>query len=757
MTKKALTYSPQAFLVWKQAYDTADKLKESKLESARYSKVLKIKGAYQPEAVVSKLFGKTKSSAVSRYFLNLENQKISALVPELKLFRVEGENNSPKPFYFPITADYKFDSNGKVNFKDQSFSAGASAIRSFSYSLTGKNPYEVSKKFLNASLEIYVDNISNLFEAPTGYAELADLFTIRAGGNATSTGNRSVSAQALGSMQSCRITALVGYSVPRTGQFTQEEIKTIEGSNQMVNLFYSGHDLNIQQDGSATVSIKYTGFLQAITSQSFYDLFSTSKTKALVAKKISKTKEISGNINTLLSNRSKHLRSPLEQTRTTVDPFNPEAERETSAAAPEDTQVEPEDVIRAFKSILRNLSENGKIHHTNFNENYFKKKFAATLSDEPKTEPLAVTENSNAITNIFGVFGENRIYYFTFADFLQAYFKRIADTLTQAIKEVQSSIDPLGGDDRTETVKKIYQYLEDLKLFNVLTANVLVTRKEEQASTFTMNIGDIPISVDTLYTLVYDEITKKRLPFYGMTDFLEVFCPKLLSKSMDEFPHAPIIRDLSIKIASFTSRQIKKAVSGEIDIEDVPAPNVASAKSSIKDAAEFIMFYQQPSQYAKSAGRGKQKEDVENGKLHLRVNKDRGLLKNITFSKISMPAREAYLVVSSGNLYDELRIPHNATANMFGNNMFLPGSYVYVDPNTIGFGSPKDLNSAARRLGFGGYYTVENVTTEYSGGKLSTTLKLQFNAFPDVESQPETEVSQQKSINEVSAITRRSS
>lgn len=751
MTKKTITYSPQAFLVWKQAYDTADNLAKSSLESARYSKVAKIKGAYQPEAVVSKLFGKTKSSAVSRYFLNLENQKISALVPELKLFRVEGENNSPKPFYFPVTTDYKFDSNGKVNFKDQSFSAGASAIRSFSYSLTGKNPYEVSKKFLNANLEIYVDNISNLFEAPTGYAELADLFTIRAGGNATNTGNRSVSAQALGSMQSCRITALVGYSVPRTGQFTQEEIKTIEGSNQMVNLFYSGHDLNIQQDGSATVSIKYTGFLQAITSQSFYDLFSTSKTKALVAKKISKTKEISGNINTLLSDRSKHLRLTPEEIEAAA---KAEAEEEETEATIEDTQVEPADVIRAFKSILRNLSENGKIHHTNFDENYFKKTFAQGSS---APGPLVVADYSNAITNIFGVFGENRIYYFTFADFLQAYFKRIADTLTQAIKEVQSSVNPLGGDDRTETVKKIYQYLEDLKLFNVLTANALITRKEEKASSFTMNIGDIPISVDTLYTLVFDEITNKRLSFYGMTEFLEGFCPKLLNKSMDEFPHAPIIRDLSIKIASFTSRQLKNVIKGEIDIGDVPEPHVASAKSSIKDAAEYIMFYQQPSQYAKSTGRGSVREDTENGKLHLRVNKDRGLLKNITFSKISMPAREAYLVVSSGNLYDELRIPHNATATMVGNNMFLPGSYVYVDPNTIGFGSPKDLNSAARRLGFGGYYTVENVTTEYSGGKLSTTLRLLFNAFPDVESQPETEASQQKSINEVSAITRRNS
>jgi len=86
---------------------------------------------------------------------------------------------------------------------------------------------------------------------------------------------------------------------------------------------------------------------------------------------------------------------------------------------------------------------------------------------------------------------------------------------------------------------------------------------------------------------------------------------------------------------------------------------------------------------------------------------------------------------------------------MFGNFMFLPGSQVYVDPNTLGFGSVRDKNSAARRLGFGGYYTVESVSTSFAGGKLETSLSLLFNAFPETNSQLSLSSNSLKSINKV--------
>ena len=123
--------------------------------------IAKIKGSYNPETVVSKIVAKDDAPAVDKDFLNIENHKLSALVPEIRLFRVEGSRYTP--FYFPVVSDYNF--NGSDLDLSKTFTSNAAVIENFSVTLTGKNPYEASRKFLEASLTIKVDNISVLFEA----------------------------------------------------------------------------------------------------------------------------------------------------------------------------------------------------------------------------------------------------------------------------------------------------------------------------------------------------------------------------------------------------------------------------------------------------------------------------------------------------------------------------------------------------------------------------------------------------------------
>ena len=56
--KKKSIFFPQAFLVYQYAYGSSkQKLKESSLgeNGNEYNKVVKVKGSYQPEVVVSKL------------------------------------------------------------------------------------------------------------------------------------------------------------------------------------------------------------------------------------------------------------------------------------------------------------------------------------------------------------------------------------------------------------------------------------------------------------------------------------------------------------------------------------------------------------------------------------------------------------------------------------------------------------------------------------------------------------------------------
>ena len=67
----------------------------------------------------------------------------------------------------------------------------------------------------------------------------------------------------------------------------------------------------------------------------------------------------------------------------------------------------------------------------------------------------------------------------------------------------------------------------------------------------------------------------------------------------------------------------------------------------------------------------------------------------------------------------------------------------------MGFGDPRGDSSAARMLGFGGYYVVGNVTTTFASGELNTDLQLYFNSFPETESQAKIAVDKVKSIKKL--------
>ena len=101
----------------------------------------------------------------------------------------------------------------------------------------------------------------------------------------------------------------------------------------------------------------------------------------------------------------------------------------------------------------------------------------------------------------------------------------------------------------------------------------------------------------------------------------------------------------------------------------------------------------------------------------------------------------------SVSLYDELKMPYNANITLVGNNLFLPGSLIYINPASLGMGDPRNKRSAAARIGLGGYYRVITVTTTYSEGKLVTQLTTQHSSWADADPRMSTaEVLQQTGV-----------
>lgn len=724
-----INYFPQAFLVWQHAYNNG--ASESGIKksdpSSKHVTIKQVKGKYVPKTAVSKMFGRIHGQAYDKNILNLENHKISALVPEIRLFRAK--NNKYVPFYFPVAADYGLNGGSLLNTSSRSFSAGAAVIESFTITNTKKNAYSFRVKSITANLRIKVDNIAVLLDDPPSeqFAPLMELFTFTEKSPSQGQG-----ALASGEHPRCAVT--LGYSVPPGDLYTPQERRALERAKIMAILSYTTHDFSIEPDGSATVSIQYVGFLQEVKNEEVYDALVPVRSKVVKEKaKSKKTKQVKA----LLYGTENEEKSPEEQKK--------EEEQRKFAR-----MIQPQEEA---SRIIGQLYSNNKIHSIDFNSSYFEKKSQETAPDpgQESTKKKAPPP-INDIDSLEKDFKANKIYYFAFADLLDAWMDKI-------IKDIDESIRVIKAANPKADVKKKMKEKEDIKRsVTILMTGFAVSKnvakpkksaEKKSPSLIEGNIADIPISLDTFYTVFYDHTVNLGKVSMDLQYFLEKFCSQLLNKAMDEFTgsQADIIAPVSFDFITFPGQKIKKK-KGPLKMEDFPDPSRFLA--NYKKNTNYYIFQQGGTDQDQPAGSGNKQHDLKSGIYHLHPNKDRGMVKAISFSMKGPAGMRDWNITRDGHASAELRLPHNATVEMYANSLFLPGSYLYIDPDTLGFGSPKGLNSAARRLGLGGYYVVGDITTTYSGdGTMNTVLNLTFDGFPTNASQPTMSESRKRSIEDL--------
>jgi hypothetical protein len=776
---------PQNFMTYKVAYEPEGHdgtegnlpLPEAEMLENPNLNCFKLKGLYNSKSVISKLFGSIDGYTVNKKFLNLENHKISALVPEVVLYKVyeeEGNVRELRPFYFPVAADYLF-SNNKINLS-KPFSGNNASIDSFNVTFTSQEVYEATRKFVEASLSISVDHMATLFEKEdsTDYAPLADLFTISAGSRLSSgripkskSKGKTLGPNALDNGFSCRVAATMGYNVPRNGMFDSSEIQTIESSKAFINLYYAGHSINFDQNGSVKVDIKYTGYLSAVKSESMYNLITSSHGKLANAKvKSGGISKSGGDINKLLGEKAEVKKQEKSGTS--------EEEEESYTIA---------NIQEQFGKVLEVLHEKEKIYGVPFSSDFF------AASGHLKADALAAVEEGVLVstTNLEAanaaarpankhpedIFRSDMVNYVLFGDFVAAYLHIITKTLKETEQEIKKrrdagekkdgsidlSLRPSFANAMLKDVRTLINKLKNAKiLFSDFETETIEIGSSEPKSV-SINIADVPVTLDTIYTYVYRNLALTKKFFFNINEFLTKMCLQILNTALVEKPSCEMLKDVSFVVNKVNSRKMKSKIDkGKLKIKDFPAPVGNFSKNSGKDMVEYVIFHQAP-QVGNAPGSGNLVEDAGNGIFHLNLGQTHGLLKTVSFDKISDPGRETYLVVKNGRAFDELRLPHNATAEMVGNFMFLPMSFVYINPDTVGFGDPRLENSSSRRLGLGGYYVVGNVSTTYSAGELKTTLQLHFNGFPDADNKTtfgtgsENEEKQKESISKLKGIS----
>ena len=759
--KKKNNLHPQAWLMWKMGArrKTHGLLNKSTAENKKfkYDYVRRITGTYEPETVLNRVHAAPRSpgqkTELSNSFFNLETHKLSMLVPEIRFFKVE--ETDLVPFYFPIVSDYSPLENSAANISG--YAGGNSTIKSFNVTLKGTDPF-TARKFLEAKLVISVDSLANIFLKTPGYARLADLFTISvpAGKLHTNTGTSIKAGQVVRPVE---IAATMGYSIrDPEGVFSEGEIREIEKNSMALRMNVSNHTINVAKDGTAQITIDYVARISTFEEQrasfsvtnSVSDIVKESKIKALeedvASEDITHSRE---------SREKKELLEREAKERKKISDKMLEL-RKVSEELEKRGRIFSE---TTYPAALKKFQKGPKPGNQDDAEPAEAAASGAVAPKAPKGTPEKASDEKKAkeiaAAELQKIDSPNRTFhYILFGDLIEQFCKSRFTAMTAAKK----AVDKLDIVDSEKTKRKgvIQDNINKLGGLKILLPNIKLVYPKGRPHT--INLADVPISVDIYQKYVFNEIVNIKGEVYSITDFLtncvNVILPQAFGGYSKKAPH--ILKNSKQVFASstFSGAEVRPALgSAGVDVDQIQGPNHSSFLSGDKED-EYFIIYPEPDPEVPSSKTGNEQRDFEDNIYHFHLGKDRGIIKNISFQRLTVPFRQESLMTNQVGLYDELRMPYNAKIDMFGNTLFFPGSQVYIDPFSIGFGDPRDHSSFAADLGIGGYYVVIDVTISYSSaGTLGTNLNCSFAHWPEqgkLGSNPGS-ISEAGSVDEVSA------
>ena len=701
--------------------------------------IAKISGVYQPSTVVNKIHGTGETYKLHRNFLNIENHKLSLLVPELRLYAIV--KGKYRPFYFPVTTDYKFNSDGTFD-ASQPYSSNAAVIESFNVSYTAVDHFQAAVGPLRADLTIVVDSLSVVFDAPDGYSQLADLFMIRTPSAAKISGAPTrTSGGALHNGQSIGIAASLRYVGPNTSDvISQAEMSAIDDTKQVMELYYEKHNITVNANGSATITVQYNGNIAAAKDNSIWDVAKPLEEKSQMVANRAKTQS-SGNAVVEISktkaqnSASKNASNAKLETYSYLNDFIPS-------------------IAEMFQLLF--YAKPTKVHNVIYSPNAIQEFFSfsqaqSKLNARSRTNSPVKTQARAKKFKYFAdpdqrspndIWAHRYVNYINFGDLIDAWISYATEkTLTKLNKAINAANanGELTKQDKDAQIKHLQESKERISSLNILfsnievrpTSNVMVP--DANKVSYFMNIADIPVSLDVFSRLMHERYVKPNKKRVAFSEFIEKDALQILTMCL-ELSGAQIIENVKIQTTSLMGKDLKNKISaGTVDVGKI------KLKPDLKKTSEnstYMLFYQSNTAHVTSAGSGNATQDFQNEIIHLRPSQDRGLIKSISFSQQEISGRAETNMAAKGAAFEELRIPQNASVQLYGNNIFVPGMIVYIDPRSLGLGDPRLADSAGIKIGIGGYYEVVKVSSSYSAGVWTTSIDLHFNNYPEGDVQP---------------------
>ena len=678
----------------------------------------------EQEAMLSSLV----SSEKEQDLFELAPHKVTTLMPKIRLYKVFGSGESGKEveFIFNRHATTDRDAAGaspQTKFMETNFDKGTGVgLKEFSFEFNGTNPAE-ARNDIKASLTLYFQSFSDFIRYRKSYDDelyrYVDLVIQPTPDKDNKANGIHIKSDRQYEPQFYRIRAEVGYYLPSEKDgFTKDEIEAIRVSNKSFFLNMVDHDISFGKDGTVQISISYRAYLESLLKHPRLD--------ALASPGLIKKREENG---AELAKQMQKKECSLTQLK----------ELQISLAAQEELIVK-----QSLSSIIKRLRKRKVIYNVKINEGskdffhkngYFRKCGLETTNVTEATGDSAdirlvlnteLPENSEDF-NFLDT--ENRnIQFFYFGDLLY--------TILDCVYAERGIYRVNTGFERSSVILGSFEF----EAF-----------QESEYGNTIYNIADIPISVDFFSRWFVDNVvsqktTRKTFPVMMFIRNLSnhLIKPSLLENCVNRNVESRL-RFQTAQVSAWNSgggNPLLDAYSMEgdksrnvvaLNISDLRAKKTlplkggpeVDAESKFQDFHNFIVLSALGSTLTYT-GTGKYSEDIKNGRFHINIGQNSGLVKNLSISKSDQQyIREARFFQNGIDGLLQLSAVYKATIEMFGNTMFYPGMEFFFNPFGIGgteLGSPTNRKSVANKLGFGGYHTITSVKSSIGPGKFSTTI-----------------------------------
>jgi hypothetical protein len=664
--------------------------------------------------------GKISGTALGREMFKLSNEDLSKLVPKIRIFKIKYDENMNKTseveIKFPTTnnpdAATIFDANPDFNksignpsvFRKTRRDYG---IRSFSWQYDGNDPFSVDRD-IGATLELYFQDFSQ-FTAIRGkdktsayrYLDLIAPIDEEFAGQK----------DRLGELFKKDIRIEAGWEVPNT--FSQAKQESIKASQ--VNFVLTPMDYNISfagnGNGSCTVSINYRARIESMGKSRLINVIAAEATELAelqrfqvvienknfseeVREKARKEqeeiyKEVRSKaskrfIDRLMDNGSVYWRN-VDLKEILISTLGDTAARRTYEALYEDEfDFPPPTHLDGLEESLK------EIEATNVGSGVQ----TIPLEDLPLVRDIDL---ENALDEKEKIKGPEKIAYTFFGDIIQ-----------NAIEIAIESGNFLGAP------------VDALKEMKVVMMDFRVGEKGDY------NISDIPIEMGLLMEYMQNEIGKKNEQTMPIIRFINGILSEVITNRIENYLNLKDGTSRSFKVGyNSQNKNLQSANLREFDLNN--RKHLAEILKN-PQVDQLVVYTDSPilSDFKIEKGQYviKKRQDEAEGLHHFALGSTRSLVKNISFDRVDLEyARERRLTINDQDPYALLANVFNVNIQMFGNNFFKPGSYIYVDPKVMGdLGAPYIPGTVANTMGLGGYHIVTKVQSTISENSYSTTI-----------------------------------